>query len=429
MTQSPNPTITPSPSLPIDAGLLGVFRIAVWIRLAFTVLVIVLLATLQATHVGLALVILVESMLLLAALGWTPVQRRLGGAFLPVMLTWALFSPLVGRALLLGSDWPRRGATNLPEWLAGSFGYDIFTVAGFNLAWMAVPVVLAAWQYGRRGLWIAMSVVTIGNLMIVLLPEGDATTRLALVIDLAGRLALIGLVAIVVERLAAAQRREHAALQSANRELAARAAAIEQLTESRERNRLARELHDTLAHTLTGVSVQLQALGRLLASDPAAAQVQLKAVQSTVREGIGAARRAIQALRATPLTDLGLGEALRHLCRAYAERLGIVFDCQIEEVGVLEPAVEQAIYRTTEAAFANIERHAGATQVTVRLAATGNAFRLTVRDDGVGFDPAQVAADRYGLAGMHERAEAIGARLAVRSKPGLGTTVELSFVR
>lgn len=120
MTQSPNPTITPSPSLPIDAGLLGVFRIAVWIRLAFTVLVIVLLATLQATHVGLALVILVESMLLLAALGWTPVQRRLGGAFLPVMLTWALFSPLVGRALLLGSDWPRRGATNLPEWLAGS---------------------------------------------------------------------------------------------------------------------------------------------------------------------------------------------------------------------------------------------------------------------------------------------------------------------
>jgi two-component system sensor histidine kinase DegS len=54
---------------------------------------------------------------------------------------------------------------------------------------------------------------------------------------------------------------------------------------------------------------------------------------------------------------------------------------------------------------------------------------LTVRDDGVGFDPAQVAADRYGLAGMHERAEAIGARLAVRSKPGLGTTVELSFVR
>jgi len=429
MTQSTNYIIAQSPSIPIDAGLLGVFRIAVWIRLAFTVLVIVLLATLQATHVGLAVVILAESILLLAALAWTPVQRRLGRAFLPVMLAWALISPLVGRALLLGSDWQRSGTTSLPEWLAGNFGYDIFTVAGFNLAWMAVPVVLAAWQYGRRGLWIAMSVVTVGNLLIVLLPEGSATTRLALVIDLAGRLALIGLVAIVVERLADTQRREHRALQAANRRLADRAAAIEQLTESRERNRLAREMHDTLAHSLTGLSVQLQALGRLMTSDLTAAQAQLKAAQTTVRDGIGEARRAIQALRATPLTDLGLSEALRQLCRSYGERLGVGFDCQIDDVGVLEPAVEQAIYRTTEAALANVERHAGATQVSVRLAATGDAFSLTVRDDGVGFDPTQVAADRYGLAGMRERAEAIGARLAVRSNPGLGTAVELSYVR
>ena len=431
IAQSHNPTITQSPPSSIDAGLLGVFRIAVWIRLAFTLLIVALLVVVQAPEFPLAMGITVESLVLLGVLYWRRLQSWLGRSFLPLVLAWALITPLIGRILLLAGDWQPASLASLPGWLApaGSIDYDIFAVAGFNLAWMAVPVVLASWQYGRPGLLVAMSVVTFGNLLVVLLPENSAATRLALLIDLAGRLALIGLVAIVVERLADAQRRQQCALQAANRRLADRAAAIEQLTESRERNRLAREMHDTLAHSLTGLSVQLQALGRLMTSDLTAAQVQLKAAQATVRDGIGEARRAIQALRATPLADLGLSEALRQLCRAYAERLGVGFDCRIDDVGVLEPAVEQAIYRTTEAALANVERHAGATQVIVQLAQAGAMLTLTVRDDGVGFDPAQVAADRYGLAGMHERAEAIGARLAVRSKPGLGTTVELSFVR
>ncbi len=206
-------------------------------------------------------------------------------------------------------------------------------------------------------------------------------------------------------------------------DLAARAATVEQLTESRERNRLAREMHDTLAHSLTGLSVQLQALGRLMASDPDAAQAQLKAAQATVRDGIGEARRSIQALRATPLADLGLSEALRQLCRSYAERLAIAFDCHIDDVGALDPATEQAIYRTAEAALANVEQHAGAAQVSVRLEQEDGALTLRVRDDGVGFDAEAVASDRYGLAGMRERAVGIGATLDVRSGLGLGTEI------
>lgn len=431
IAQAHDPTTSQSPTAPIDAGLLGVLRVAVWIRLLFTLLIAALLAMLQAPEVRLAIVIMAESTVLLTVLYWGAVRRWLRRTFLPAVLAWALISPLFGRIVLLSGGWQTQAVPSLADWMmpGGSIDNDIFAIAGFNLAWMAVPVVLASWQYGRRGLWLTMTVVTAGSLLAVLLQESSATARLGLVIDLAGRLALIGLVAIVVERLAAAQRHEHAALQAANRELAARAATIEQLTESRERNRLARELHDTLAHTLTGVSVQLQALARLMTSDPLAAQTQLKATQATVRDGVAEARRAIQALRATPLVDLGLSEALRQRCRAYAERLGIAFACQIEEVGVLEPTVEQAIYRVAEAALANIEQHAGATQVTVVLTTTNDAFTLTICDDGVGFDPAQVAADRFGLAGMRERADAIGARLTVQSALGRGTTVTLTLTR
>ena len=199
------------------------------------------------------------------------------------------------------------------------------------------------------------------------------------------------------------------------------------MTESRERNRLAREIHDTLAHSLTGLSVQLQALGRLLTTDPTAAQVQLKAAQATVRDGIQEARRAIQALRATPLVDLGLSAALRQLCHNDTERLGIAFDCQIEDIGPLEPTIEQTVYRVAEAALANVAQHANAATVAIRLTRHGRALTLTVRDDGIGFDPGQVPADRYGLTGMSERAHAVGAALTVRSEPGRGTEVLLTL--
>ena len=414
-----------SPIHTIAPGLLPVFRLAAGIRLAFILLVAALMLVAPIPGRELVFPVLTESVLLLAALIWPRLQHRLGRWFLPVMLAWSLLSPLLVRGLLLSGFWqPYLLSAALPRGLPD---YDLFVGTGFNLAWLAVPVVLATWQYGRRGLSVTMTVVVVGNLLPVLLPENNGADRAALVVDLAGRLAIIGLVAIVVERLAAAQHREQVALQAANRQLAVRAATVEQLTESRERNRLAREIHDTLAHSLTGLSVQLQALGRLMATDPTAAQVQLKAVQATVRDGIQEARRAIQALRATPLADLGLSAALRQLCHNYAERLGVAFDYQIEDIGPLDPTIEQTVYRVAEAALANVEQHANAVTVAIRLARHDGTLTLTVHDDGTGFDPGQVSADRYGLTGMSERAHAVGAALAVRSEPGCGTEILLSI--
>jgi signal transduction histidine kinase len=96
----------------------------------------------------------------------------------------------------------------------------------------------------------------------------------------------------------------------------------------------------------------------------------------------------------------------------------------IADIGALDPLTEQAIYRVAETALANVERHAGASQTWVTLALTpGPRVRLEIRDDGVGFDPASVAGDRYGLAGMTERAQLIGARLRLESQPGQGACV------
>jgi signal transduction histidine kinase len=237
------------------------------------------------------------------------------------------------------------------------------------------------------------------------------------------------LVGFVIMRFVAAQQEERQALEAANRQLAARAATAEQLAESRERNRLARELHDTLAHSLTGLSLQLQAVETLLDHDPAVAREQLAEAEGTVRSGIQESRRAILALRATPLQDLGLAEALRQLARKHADRTGVALTCDVAEVGVLDPMAEQTIYRVAEAALDNAEQHAAATELTVRLAKgdRGGGLVLEIADNGLGFDPQQVPADRLGLHGMAERAALIGARLNVESTPEQGTRVVLSL--
>ncbi len=292
---------------------------------------------------------------------------------------------------------------------------------------LVIPVILATWQYGRRG-WIAsLAVLAIGQLLLTLLIGQDAIQIGIYLVAAAGRLAMIALLGYIVMQLVAALRAEHDALSTANRRLAQRAATVEQLAESRERNRLARELHDTLAHSLTGLSVQLQAVGTLRQADPPAAEVQLKAAQATVRSGIQESRRAIQALRAAPLEELGLAEALRQLCRRFAERSETPATCDVAEVSVLDPLTEQAIYRVAEAALANVERHAAASQVRVSLAraARAGSLRLEITDNGMGFDPSAVVADRYGLTGMAEWAELAGADLHIDSAPGQGTRIIL----
>jgi signal transduction histidine kinase len=224
-------------------------------------------------------------------------------------------------------------------------------------------------------------------------------------------------------------RRERQALQEANQELERYVGALEQLTVSRERNRVARELHDTLAHTLSGVAVQLEAVDSLWASDRKQARGILRHSLEATRDGLTETRRAIQSLRATPLEDLGLCRALREYAEAAAGRAGFRLQLELyEQPAGLPEEVEQCFYRIGQEALENAVRYADAKTVRVSLTQAGPGLHMEIADDGIGFDPqASGPGPHFGLQGMGERAGVIHAALEIDSRPGGGTCVRLSW--
>jgi signal transduction histidine kinase len=235
----------------------------------------------------------------------------------------------------------------------------------------------------------------------------------------------------IISRIVTQMRRQRVALQLANQRLANYAVTLEQLTLSRERNRLARELHDTLAHTLSGLAVQLEGIKSLWSSDSQRAYAMLENSLSATRVGLTETRHAIHALRSAPLEALGFELALQELAHSTAERGG--FECRFEDgfekadqTLKLSQNAEQCLYRAAQEALDNIVRHAQANQVILRLESQDGITILTIRDDGVGFDPDQGVADgHFGLRGLCERAELAGGQVTIESQPGLGTTVRI----
>jgi signal transduction histidine kinase len=199
---------------------------------------------------------------------------------------------------------------------------------------------------------------------------------------------------------------------------------------SRERNRLARDLHDTLAHSLSALTVQLEALRILIANDPKAAEKAVDELSALARRGLEDSRRAIQALRSGPVETVGLDGALRDTLQAFQARTGVSTNLSVAgDESDLTGEEAQALFRIAEEALSNVERHASAQQVTVRLARGVDRIDLVIWDDGVGFDPAAVERDHYGLTGMRERAAMIDATLEVSSHPGGGTKIWCSLKR
>ena len=201
---------------------------------------------------------------------------------------------------------------------------------------------------------------------------------------------------------------------------------MEELAASQERNRLARELHDTMAHSISGATVQLQGVQTLLGVDPDAAKAELKDARKQLKMGLAESRRAIATLRASPIEELGLRSALEKAARQLGERNQIDVQTALSLPVNLTHSQEQAVYRILTSAFNNIERHAAATKVLVKLEKEQSNLCFSVMDDGVGFDGQQGFSNgRYGLIGMKERAELINAKLEINSKIGIGTTVRL----
>jgi signal transduction histidine kinase len=289
---------------------------------------------------------------------------------------------------------------------------------------LLIPLVLLAWGYGQNGALLGSTWAALLHLAFGLwLSPSDTQPRVFLAQVLV-RIALLYLVPLIVSILSARQRQQHSQLEAAHQRLRRHAATVEQLAISRERNRLARELHDTLAHSLSALTVQLQALRSLLAHDRKAAEEAVDEIAILARHGLEESRQAILALRTDPVETLGLAGALRDELQSFQARTGVQSDLVMAGQDpdlTLEEA--QTLFRIAEEALSNVERHAAAREVKVRLACGSDRIDLVVLDDGLGFDPASVDADRYGLTGMRERAALIGATLDVRSRDGVGTEI------
>jgi len=401
---------------PLEPGLLHIFRLYIALRLGVLVSSAIIYVVwyrflLRIDIVPYLILFLVDLAFLLIFLGWSWLQRKMGRVHLPIALVIATAIPIIEAPYLSRLY----GAESLPEfWLVFPF--------------LLIPLILTAWQYEFEFVVFFVVATTVFEF---LLPESplyqdttDVPTRVSLLVIRSFLFLLIG---YIVASLVAEQRRQRKELAQANRKLVRYAAALEELTISRERNRLARELHDTLAHTLSGLVVQLEAIATIWDSMPPKAGAMLERALSTGRAGLSETRRAFQDLRAAPLEDLGLTLAIRSLAENAAARGGLSLQLDVSgRIDDSSPEVKQVYYRVAQEALENVVQHANASQVTVSLRRRAGQLMLKVSDDGVGFAEESIASrNRLGIKGMQERAELIAGRLEVESQVGQGTTVRL----
>jgi signal transduction histidine kinase len=214
------------------------------------------------------------------------------------------------------------------------------------------------------------------------------------------------------------------------RRVAVRTREVERLAEEsryaaiiRERLQIARDLHDTLAHSMMAMLSEIRFLRRLQNRDPAAVADELVRAEKLAHEGLQEARTAITQMRVTAVRETGLGPALANAFERFLNHTGLTGDCIAdEEAARFGDERAETLLRMAQEALRNIERHAQANRVTVRLRSTADStLELRIEDDGVGFDPEALRPGHYGIVGLREQADLIGASLHIDSRPDEGT--------
>jgi signal transduction histidine kinase len=199
-----------------------------------------------------------------------------------------------------------------------------------------------------------------------------------------------------------------------------------------ERQRLARELHDSVSQALYSIALGTKTAQTLLERDPKQAADPLDYVLSLTEAGLAEMRALIFELRPESLKAEGLVTALEKQAAALRARHGIEVEATLCEEPNASLEVKEAVYRIAQEALSNVRKHARADHAWVTMDGTEDGqVRLQVRDNGVGFDPGQasrlLAEGHFGLAGMRERVTFVGGRFDVRSAPGQGTTIEVAM--
>jgi len=220
------------------------------------------------------------------------------------------------------------------------------------------------------------------------------------------------------------------------RRVAVRTREVERLAEEsryaaivRERLQIARDLHDTLAHSMMAMLSEVRLLRRLQVHDPDSLPDELVRAEQVAHAGLSEARTAITQMRANSVRDIGLGPALAKAVERFKDHTGLNVEFAADGTAArFGDERAEVIFRMTEEALRNIERHAAASKVRVTLRSSDAAqLELQIEDDGVGFDAASPKPGHFGLIGLREQAHLIGAELRITSAPNRGTLVRLTL--
>lgn len=214
-------------------------------------------------------------------------------------------------------------------------------------------------------------------------------------------------------------------LEQANHQLAKYALQAEELAATKERNRLAREIHDNLGHYLTIVTVQIEAAKVTCESDPVRALDALNKAQDLARKGLASVRESVAALRVSPVENRPIGDAVTELIDE-SRASGNAIDLRI--LGAprfVESKTALVLYRIVQEGLTNVRKHANASRVDVELDFTqADSIRLSLRDDGVG---AADTSGGFGLIGLRERVHLLGGKFEIDTQPGGGFSLEVTL--
>lgn len=307
-------------------------------------------------------------------------------------------------------------------WLLG-FTIQYLLSQNFTIWIITMPLVGMAMEHltGWRRWFYCFAILSIISLTHWLT---GGSWRMALLLPLYFLPALI-FVVIFVQLVLSADAQRHKAeqlandLEAANHQLAAYAAQAEELATTKERNRIAREIHDTLGHYLTVVNMQIKAAQAVMAQQPEKAQDVLQKAQKLTEEGLTAVRQSVSALRDSPLGQKSLPEALANLL-AETESSGLVTQFDIAgQPRPLDAKLDLTLYRAVQEGLTNIRKHARASRVDLLLDyQSADHVRLQIRDNGIG--TAVSPSSGFGLLGLSERVHLLGGRLQTETAPGNG---------
>lgn len=369
---------------------------------------------------------LYAALLLLVAVLATAVEDLSTGRTVAVL---ALLTVAAGSYLLLGapafacSGWPAGGrvyvAIAVTVTLVGFAVYPAFAIllfAVYTQLWTLLP-------YRQAVVAVAVLTVGLGAVSAAVLGAPVSIAVLQTVLTLAGSVLLGTWITRIIQQ--SVERADVIAeLQRTRAELATVSHEAGVLAE---RERLAREIHDTLAQGFTSVLMLVDLAESDVDTDPAAARRRLAVARDTARQNLAEARSLVAALTPVDLQAAPLPQAVGRLVDRFGGEAGLPATVEVAgEPRPLPANQEVVLLRAAQEALANVRRHAGRCRVAVGLRYGPDGTELTVADDGAGFVPDGTPAAGYGLAGMRRRVEEVGGTLRVRSEPACGTTVRVT---